>query len=379
MWRNLKQLGRLPHRLTKGSGDAAPLLPVLVDTSGRDGSTLMMRLLATSPEIAAPGPYPYEEKYFALLWRWSRLLERPDESDLWGGRDLAPGLQHERIQRWMSEEAIERALAHQGAGRRADRPSPGASRPPRTGGGQTANRPTGLASGPRRAAAKAQLPMSRHIFDLAWREFSRRAAQQVREEHGDPDAEVRYYAEKSVDTWLVELDELPPLKVLVLLRDPRDTFVSYYAFDAKRRREHRARFEGSLPGLGETYEERTVRFIERERERLRWIAGLSSSEGFPVFRYEDLVTDLPRQARRLEDWLSVRLAPELAAGDTEMQTVHVSARTPEASVGRWKREMRREIAELFNRELEDELEAFGYQGGGQTQRVALRNPGARQS
>jgi hypothetical protein len=62
-----------------------------------------------------------------------------------------------------------------------------------------------------------------------------------------------------------------------------------------------------------------------------------------------------------------------------MQTVHVSARTPEASVGRWKREMRREIAELFNRELEDELEAFGYQGGGQTQRVALRNPGARQS
>jgi hypothetical protein len=93
---------------------------------------------------------------------------------------------------------------------------------------------------------------------------------------------------------------------------------------------------------------------------LRWIAGLSSGQKFPLFRYEDLVTDLPRQARRLEDWLSVRLDPEVAAGDTEMRGLHVSAQTPEASVGRWKREMRREVAQLFNRELGEELEALGY-------------------
>src|SRR5437016_4602890 len=105
--RKLRELATHPDRRTKRSGDAALLSPILVDCTGRDGSTLMMRLLATSPEIAAPGPYPYEKKYFASLWRWSRLLERPDDSDLWAERDLALGLQHERIRRWMDVAAIE--------------------------------------------------------------------------------------------------------------------------------------------------------------------------------------------------------------------------------------------------------------------------------
>ena len=36
----------------------------------------MMRLLATSPQIAVGGEYPYEHKYFAYLYRWARLLDR---------------------------------------------------------------------------------------------------------------------------------------------------------------------------------------------------------------------------------------------------------------------------------------------------------------
>ncbi len=47
-----------------------------------------------------------------------------------------------------------------------------------------------------------------------------------------------------------------------------------------------------------------------------------------------------------------------------MRGVHVSAETPEASVGRWRREMRPELVEQFNRELGDELEAVGYQLAG---------------
>ncbi len=273
MLRKLKEFAANPDRPTGRSGDAAHLLPILVDCTGRDGSTLMMRLLATSPQIAAPGPYPYEKKYFAYLWRWSRLLERRDESELWTLGDMA-------------------SLAQE-----AGKPFMG---PPLW--------PSSLL----RAAGKAQPPMSRQMFDLAWREFSRRAANQVRSEHGDPSAEVRYYAEKHMDTWLVDLDKLPPLNLLVLLRDPRDTFVSFHAYHAIRE-ERGGMFEAALPGLGETPEDRTNRFIGRERDRLRWIAGLVGSERFPVFRYEDLVMDLPGQARRLEDWLSVRLDPAAAA------------------------------------------------------------------
>ena len=107
----------------------------------------MMRLLTTSPEIAVPGGYPYERKYFAYLWRWSRLPERHDASELWTPGDLA-------------------SLAQE-AGKPLIGPPPWSS-----------------SLG---AAGDAQPSMSRRMFDLAWREFSRRAANQVREKHGDPE------------------------------------------------------------------------------------------------------------------------------------------------------------------------------------------------
>jgi Sulfotransferase family len=316
----LKDLAAQPGRLAGRSRGHASLSPVLVDCTGRDGSTLMMRLLATSPEIAAPGGYPYERKYFAYLWRWSRLLERRDKSDSWTDGDLA-------------------SLAQE-----AGKPLIG---PPLW----SLDLPPG--------AAKTEPSISRQMFERAWSEFSRRAAVQVRAEHGDPEAKVRYYAEKHQNTWLVDLDQLPPLKVLILLRDSRDTFVSFQAFDAVRR-EGGGMFLAAHPAPGETKAERTMRFIERERDRLRWIAGLAGNDEFPVFRYEDLVTNLPREARRIEDWLSVRLDPQAAASDRKILDLHVSARTPEASVGRWKREMPPELAEQFNLELGEELRALGY-------------------
>src|SRR5262249_40991620 len=128
-------------------------------------------------------------------------------------------------------------------------------------------------------------PMSRYAFEATWGEFSRRAARRVRGERGDAGADVRYYAEKHQDTWLVDLARLPPLLVLVLLRDPRDTFVSFQSFDAKRRREGTGTFVGAESAPGESEAERIDRFIAHERERMRWIAGFRHNEEFPVFRY----------------------------------------------------------------------------------------------
>jgi hypothetical protein len=203
--------------------------------------------------------------------------------------------------------------------------------------------------------------MSRYAFDATWREFSRRAAIQVREERDDATADVRYYAEKHQDTWLVDLAPLPPVQVLVLLRDPRDIFVSFHAFDAKRRREGTGTFVGAEPAPGETEAEMVERFIAHERERMRWIAGFGREESFPVFRYEDLVTDLADQAGRLQRWLSVGFDPEAVRGDETLRDRHVSADSPAASIGRWRRELEPGLAARFNRELADELEALGYE------------------
>jgi len=304
------------------SPDSPWLLPILVDSTGRDGSTLMMRLLASSPGIAVPGPYPYERRYFAYLWRWARMLGRTDRSDFWTAGDLGS-------MKW-------------DAGKPLIGPPPWASEL-------------------LRGEGDAEPPMSRYAFDLTWREFSRRAARRVRAERDDPGVDVRYYAEKHQDTWLVDLGRLPPLHVLVLLRDPRDTFVSFHAFDAKRRREGTGTFVGAEPAPGETETEKVNRFIAHERERMRWIAGLAGGARFPVFRYEDLVTDLPGQARRLEDLLSVELDLGVVTADRALQDRHVSADSPAASIGRWKRELEPELAERFNTELRDELAALGYE------------------
>lgn len=294
------------------------LTPILVDHTGRDGSTLMMRLLATSPNISVPGPYPFEKKYFAYLWRWSRMLERRDQSEWWTYIDLA-SLTHEPGKSLIGPPPWSSDLIH------GDDES-----------------------------------MSRHVFEAAWRELSRRATEQVRAEHEDPAVEVRYYAEKHQDTRLIDLSELPPVRMLVLVRDPRDMFASFHAFDAKRQSEGRPGFEAARPAPWESEAERIARFIERERSRMRWVAEVERDGTFPVFRYEDLVSDLDGEARRLEEWLGVPLDPKAAAQDRKLRDMHVSAATPEASVGRWRTELDPPLAGRLTRELGEELEALGY-------------------
>jgi hypothetical protein len=103
------------------------------------------------------------------------------------------------------------------------------------------------------------------------------------------------------------------------------------------------------------------RFIAHERERMRWIAGFSGGAGFPVFRYEDLVRDLAAQAGRLEELLSVRLDPKAVASDAALQDRHVSADSPKASIGRWRRELEPEMQKRLGHELADEMRALGYE------------------
>ncbi len=64
---------------------------------------------------------------------------------------------------------------------------------------------------------------------------------------------------------------------------------------------------GRLPG--ESDEAWLARYLPHQKERLRWIDQALKQGTMPVFRYEDLVLDLPGQARRLEEWLGVGLDP----------------------------------------------------------------------
>ncbi len=304
---------------TNGSAPPEPapwLTPILVDYFTRDGSTLMMRLLATSPQVAVEAQYPYERKYFNYLWRWSRMLERGQwPSETWSPSALASITQERHV--------------------------PLLGPPPW--------HPRSLIESP-----PGEESMSRRCFDLAWREFSARAARASVDDGGDA-AGVRFYAEKHLDTYLVDRDELPPIELLVLLRDPRDTYVSINAFNRKRGTAAFGRQRVSSD------REHLDQLLARQRERLRWVAQLLADGDPSVVRYDQLVLDTPAVARRLEAQLGIELDPQAARGDVQMRKAHVSASSPESSVGRWRHELDPETAGLFRRELGDELDAVGFE------------------
>src|SRR4051794_13958277 len=187
---------RLRPRAPAWSRGGAPasgwLTPILVDSFGRDGSTVMMALLATSPDIVVEERYPYERHYFTYLWRWSRLLDREDwPTALWRKEDV--------ISLWQEEHA---ALLG---------PPPWLPREL-------------FEAGP---DAK---PISRRAFELTWAEMSARAIQRATTGGGQ---RPRYCAEKHGNTWLVDEREIPPLETIALLRDPRDVEVSMSAYEER--------------------------------------------------------------------------------------------------------------------------------------------------
>ena len=280
----------------------------------------MMRLLHSSPQIAVEGPYPYERKYFAYLVRWAGLLGRQDwEVDGWSAASLG-------------------TLAQADQGRLLG-PPPWSGR--------------GLL-----ASANGEPTMTDRTFALVWSEFSRRAIEATRARHRKPTAETRFYAEKHLQTWTVDAKALPRFRVIALLRDPRDVYLSILAFNEKRK--------GTPPigqVAGEPVERWRERFIATQRQRLRWVAEILASgeqDHALVVRYEDLIGDLAAEAARLETLLGVTLRPKAVLRDRRLRSEHATSASAEASVGRWRREMSAADASHFASALGEELAAVGF-------------------
>jgi hypothetical protein len=285
------------------------LKPILVDYFTRDGSTLMMRLLSTSPQIAIEDVYPFEHRYFAYFWSWAHLLTREEwDERTWDQTALAS-----------LEDLEEQSVVG---------PPPWLPRPL-----------LGLVQG--------ETELARRCFDFAWEQFSDRV-RTVAAESGEP--APLYTAEKNMNTWRIATEQLPPHELLVLLRDPRDTWVSIHSFEDGER----------MGGEERASEERMLdHVISRQRERLEWISGLG--DAVPVVRYEDLVLDLDGVAAGLAERLGVELDPDAAGADAETRERHVSAASPEASIGRWREEMSPEVATRFERDLGAPMRALGFE------------------
>lgn len=297
----------------------APLIPLLVEGSGRDGTTLMMQLLGTAAEIAFDRSYPYEQRYFSYLLAWARLPTLED---------------------WEAEGWDLDSLAHPGDLTRAGSIGPLPWR----------DRTLIAGTGDRE--------FWRDAFDPAWTAFSTRARAAIRSQLGDPDLELRYYAQKSADSWALPLDRFPDLRLVCLLRDPRDTWISSVAFHRRRASEGDAFLPVEPNG---SVEEVLDKFLNDQKHRLRWLQTAAKDLDAPVVRFENLVADLPREAERLGDWLGVRLDAEAVLRRRGEFSGHITAGSAERSAARWKDEMSDELAHRFGEAMGTELSELGYE------------------
>ena len=208
------------------------------------------------------------------------------------------------------------------------------------------------------ASADGEAPIADRAFALVWSEFSRRAIEATRKRHRKRTAEPRFYAEKHLQTWILDREALPRFRTIALLRDPRDVYLSILAFNEKR--------EGMPPigqAVGEPVERWRDRFIETQRRRLGWVAEAladGDSGETVVVRYEDLVGNLEAEAARLERALGITLRPKAVLKDRRLRAEHSTSASAEASVGRWRREMGTADASQFGSALGAELAAVGF-------------------
>jgi len=287
------------------------LTPILVDCFGRDGSTALMAMLASSPAIAADPKYPYERRYFTYLWRWSRLPSRTEwPGALWSKDDVVSISQEDDgallgPPPWLPRELLD----ERGDGSE----------------------------------------FARRAFDAAWGELSGRAIESAAAAGGPP---PRYYAEKHANTWMVDLRELPPVRVIALLRDPRDVHASILAFEDREPATSFAILDARAGG------DRMAGIVDRHRRRLRWIAELIERDAAPVVRYEELAADPAAVARALAAELEVEIEP----GDPELESLasrHGSS--DDGGAGRWRSDLDPAIAERLTDELKPELRALGFE------------------
>jgi hypothetical protein len=292
---------RRAARFTSTTGRA--LTPLLVQPmEGRTGSTLLMNLLATSPEIVFDRIYPFENRYLTYL---SRLVtpsgERFDPATGWNIGELLEGP--------------------------ADRTGP------------IPFVPLSLDIGDFRRRLTRR---SWEAFSEAVEAFSGRSA--------------TYYAEK---TWGNNGDLLSDagiaFKVINLVRDPRDVVVSIRAFDAKR---NTFGF-GRVPGM--TDEDFLSHLVDVMATSLNLMDSWDRRFECLLVRYEDLVCDLGPTAQRIGAFLGLDLdvsRPAVLEGHLEQ---HATSSSPAASIGRFRDELSAADTKVIEGALGAEMARLGYE------------------
>ncbi len=292
--------------------------PLMVTTLGRTGSTILMKVLATHPEIVAYRPFEHEPRVVSYWLGVLNALTDPVsyrrqinptgsiDGSWWLGNQppLPRRLRDPRLTHWLDVDAV----------------------------GEVAT-------------------FCQSRIEAVYREAAAAAGIDS----------PRYFAEK------VRPDRVPGLtgelypgaREIILVRDFRDMVASMFAYNAKRGREGFRR---------DLFEDDATYVLEQVKGSVAAVAAAwgARRESAHLIRYEDLVLDPQNTIEALLRYLGLELG-----GHAEAMTAALFARDPEteghrttpdprASIGRWKDDLSAGARRTCEAALASELETFGY-------------------
>ena len=296
----------------------AHLVPVIVTSTGRAGTTLLMSELAQRPEIVVAGDYPFEIKlvaYYSLAFR--TLVSAEDRIN-----------STDPVTMFAPENRFK--IGH-----------------------NPYNFPDLY-----RTAGMQQV-YERFYERVVPDGFSRLFGQLIEEYYslvkaGQGKGSARFFAEKG------DIDEAARLGVrqffdrvceLVVVRDPRDTLCSAMNFWKMRPAEALEMLKTTLPQLVK-------------------ISRAAAADNLFI-RYEDLVAEPVTVRREIYRFLGIehqsRFSPE---ADPTLFQRHGTSTDPAASVGRWQQELGRDLVAECDASFGLYMERFGYERGTRGSRTA---------
>ncbi|HEX6457216.1 MAG TPA: sulfotransferase [Solirubrobacterales bacterium] len=312
---------RLPLATLRGrrrrlpAGPEEEIQPLMVNTIGRSGSTLLVTLLSSHPDVVAFSPFIKDARVSTYWANVIQDLAAPasylapfDPPDLerphWWLDSGAGELGEDEVERWLGSASVELLAGH----------------------------------------CRAQIEA--FYANLAGAEGA------------------RYFVEKYLPYQVIPdlLSEMyPGAREVILVRDFRDMLCSVIAFNRKRGWSDFGYTEG---GDDAEYVRSVMRpSLTALAQRLRRDSGAPS-----LVRYEELVLDPEPALTALFEQLGLASGEEvvaetvrLAQEGTASMDHHRTTSDPAASIGRWHEDLPGEIAAVCNEELGPLLAEFGYE------------------
>lgn len=280
------------------------LIPIMVRTFGRTGSTLLMQILGTSDQILFEREYPFEHRYLTYAYNMARMIRE----------EAKPG------DEWNNDTLFQCRTKHVGC----------------------------LPYGNTDLVDKDSL--SAYVFAGLWEQFSKSMMEKQQCSYGKD----YFYAEK-VPAEVADMsnDHLGGRNIF-LLRDPRDEMVSIMSFNQKR----------GFHSFGWTDNDTDITYAEKMCKNRRYFMqhmfkAIDSRRRINV-RYEDLINNGPEEVERLSEWAGVSMCFETAMGNNDIRDRHMTSKDSASSVERWRKELSEEVQSIFSRELGEELSNLGY-------------------